>query len=115
MIGGWTDGSGWRSGTIGALLLGYFVGRQFNYVGSVGSGLGGTDLIELDRKLSGLKRSSNPFDSDVPNAGAHFVKPQLVAEIEYAELTSAGRLRHPVYLGLRDEKPARLVTLERKS
>jgi bifunctional non-homologous end joining protein LigD len=116
VIGGWTEGSGRRWGTVGALLLGYFDGRKLNYVGNVGSGFDGADLEELDRLLELLAISTNPFDdSDLPNAGANFVRPRLVAEIEYSELTAAGHLRQPVYLGLRDDKPARDVTLERKS
>jgi bifunctional non-homologous end joining protein LigD len=83
------------------------------YVGNVGSGFDDADLGELDVLLARLERATNPFDSDVPNAGAHFVRPMLVAEIEYGELTKAGHLRHPVYIGLRDDKRARDVTLER--
>lgn len=115
VIGGWTEGTGRRTGTIGALLLGYFDGRKFIYVGNVGSGFDAADLEELDRVLAPLERATNPFDSNVPNPGAHFVKPVLVVEIDYGELTSAGHLRHPVYLGLRDDKPAREVNLERNS
>ncbi|MBI2690519.1 MAG: hypothetical protein HYX29_01040 [Solirubrobacterales bacterium] len=115
VIGGWTDGSGGRTGTLGALLLGYFEGKKLKYAGNVGSGLGGADLAELDDLLAPLATESNPFDSAVPSRNTHFVKPRLVAEIEYGELTAAGHLRHPVYLGLRDDKPARNVTLERKA
>lgn len=115
VIGGWTDGSGSRTGTLGALLLGYFVGSKLKYVGNVGSGFGGADLAELDELLAPLASETNPFDSEIPRANTHFVKPQLVAEIEYGEMTAAGHLRHPVYLGLRGDKPARKVTLERKA
>jgi bifunctional non-homologous end joining protein LigD len=115
VIGGWTEGSGTRAGTLGALLLGYFDGRKLSYAGNVGSGFDGADLAELDRELAPLASKSNPFDSDVRGATTHFVKPKLVAEVEYGELTAAGQLRHPVYLGLRDDKPARKVTLERKA
>jgi bifunctional non-homologous end joining protein LigD len=115
VVGGWTEGAGNRSGTIGALLLGFFEGRKLIYAGNVGSGFDGTDLDELDRELAPLSRSSSPFAAEVPDAGTHFVRPKLVAEIEYGELTAAGHLRHPVYLGLRDDKLARDVTLERKS
>lgn len=115
VIGGWTDGNGARTGTLGALLLGYFEGGKLNYVGNVGSGFGGADLAELDDLLAPIASKSNPFDLEIPSANTHFVKPQLVAEIEYGELTAAGHLRHPVYLGLRDDKPARNVTLERKA
>jgi bifunctional non-homologous end joining protein LigD len=115
VVGGWTEGNGNRTGTLGALLLGYFDDGKLKYVGNVGSGFDGADLDELDRMLAPLARKGNPFDSDVPSANTHFVKPSLVAEIEYGELTAAGHLRHPVYLGLRDDKPARDVKLERKA
>lgn len=115
VIGGWTEGSGRRAGTLGALLLGYFDGPKLSYAGNVGSGFDGADLAELDDALAPLVSDSNPFDSDVPSANTHFVKPKLVAEVEYGELTAAGHLRHPVYLGLRDDKPARKVTLERNA
>jgi bifunctional non-homologous end joining protein LigD len=115
VIGGWTEGSGRRTGTLGALLLGYYDGRKLSYVGNVGSGFDAADLAELNSELAPLASKTNPFSSEVPTAKSHFVKPKLVAEIEYGEMTAAGHLRHPVYLGLRDDKPARDVTLERKA
>lgn len=115
VIGGWTEGGGRRTGTIGALLLGFYDGKKLMYAGNVGSGFDGMDLAELDDALGPLASAINPFDAEVPGANTHFVKPELVAEIEYGEVTAAGHLRHPVYLGLRDDKPARNVTLERKA
>jgi bifunctional non-homologous end joining protein LigD len=114
VVGGWTEGAGRRTGSIGALLLGYFDDDALRYVGNVGSGFDDADLVELDQLLAPLGRATSPFESDVPTSGAHFVRPTLVAEIEYGELTGTGHLRHPVYMGLRDDKPARDVTFERK-
>jgi bifunctional non-homologous end joining protein LigD len=114
VIGGWTEGAGRRRGTVGALLLGYYADGEFSYAGNVGSGFSDTDLAQLDVLLDDLARVRNPFREDVPGALNHFVAPQLVAEIEFAELTTDGHLRQPVYKGLRDDKPAKNVTLERK-
>jgi bifunctional non-homologous end joining protein LigD len=114
VIGGWTEGAGRRRGTVGALLLGYYADGEFTYAGNVGSGFSDTDLAQLDVLLDDLARVRNPFREDVPGALNHFVAPQLVAEIEFAELTTDGHLRQPVYKGLRDDKPAKNVTLERK-
>ncbi|MFT4049568.1 MAG: non-homologous end-joining DNA ligase [Solirubrobacterales bacterium] len=116
VVGGWTEGSGRRTGMIGALMLGYHEAgtAALRYVGNVGSGFDDRALAEVARELDGLASDRSPFDPDteIP-PGGHFVVPQLVAEVEYGEFTSDGRLRHPVFKGLRSDKPADEVTLER--
>jgi bifunctional non-homologous end joining protein LigD len=112
---GWTDPGGKRKG-LGALLLGYYDGtRTLRYAGAVGTGFTAGMLAELRRKLDRLARQSPP-PAEIAKAaprGAHWVRPALVAEIQYAEWTGDGRLRHPSYLGLREDKEADEVTLDR--
>jgi bifunctional non-homologous end joining protein LigD len=114
LIGGWTAGTGHREGSFGALLLGYYENDQLRYAGNVGSGFDDRALAELMPPLETLETTENPFDSDVTGRGVHFAEPQLVAEIEFSELTGEGHLRHPVFKGLRDDKAPADVVLERK-
>ena len=107
VIGGFTAPQGSRFG-LGALLLGYYTpdGRLV-YAGHTGTGFDRRTLEEVHRRLSRLGRKTSPFD--VPprtNAPATWVRPELVAEIRFNEWTSRGRLRQPVFLGLRDDKDA---------
>jgi len=99
----------------GALLVGYYDDRgAFRYAGKVGTGYTVPMLALLARKLAPLRRSTSPF-ADVPRAvaiGTTWVKPVLVAQVRYNEMTDAGILRQPSFLGLRDDKPAREVRLE---
>jgi bifunctional non-homologous end joining protein LigD len=108
VIGGFTGPEGSRH-HFGALLLGSFHNRTLQYVGKVGTGFNEKILSSLHRKLLLLKRSKSPFASDVPEKDATFVRPKLVAQITFTERTKDGKLRHPVYRGLRDDKAARDV------
>ena len=117
VIGGWLPGEGRRRNTIGALLLGYHdpdgEGEgELRYAGKVGTGFSDRDLKELLERLRPLERKSNPFGRKGPR-GAHYVEPVLVAEVEYRELTSEGMIRHGSFKGLREDKPAAEVELER--
>jgi bifunctional non-homologous end joining protein LigD len=114
VVGGWTDGSGHREGTLGALLLGYYEDGELVHAGNVGSGFNDRVLDELSAALAPLAVDDNPFSGPVTGRKVHFAMPQLVAEIEYGELTADGHLRHPVFKGLREDKPADQVVLERK-
>jgi len=113
VIGGFTEPSGTRH-FFGALLLGVYQRGKFDYVGKVGTGFDEETLKSLYKKFSPLKRASSPFASDVRERGATFVAPKLVAQIGYTEWTGDGKLRHPVYLGLRDDKAAKDVTRQEK-
>ena len=113
VIGGFTAPSGARH-YFGALLLGIYTRGKLDYVGKVGTGFDEDTLKSLYKKFSSLKRASSPFASDVRERDVTFVDPKLVAQIAYTEWTSDGKLRHPVYLGLRDDKRAKDVTCQEK-
>jgi bifunctional non-homologous end joining protein LigD len=113
VIGGWLPGEGRRRNTLGALLLGYYdPNGELRYAGKVGTGFSERDLEELLERLRPLERKSNPFGRKGPK-GAHYVEPKLVAEVEYRELTKEGMIRHGSFKGLREDKPATEVELER--
>jgi bifunctional non-homologous end joining protein LigD len=113
VIGGWTDPEGARTG-FGALLVGYYENGALVYAGKVGTGYDQATLRQLGAKLRRLSRARSPFDrGDPPTRGTHWVQPALVAQFGFTEWTRDGRLRHPRYLGLRDDKPAHAVVRER--
>ena len=109
VIGGFTTPQGSRT-DFGALLVGYFEADTLRYAGKVGTGFGRSTLAELGAKLRELETDASPFAEVHPvPRGTHWVKPELVAQIAFSEWTRDRRLRHPRYLGLRDDKPAREV------
>lgn len=113
VIIGWTDSSAARRG-LGALLMATKDGKELRYVGKVGTGFNDAMLIDLRKHLEPL--ATNKAAADVPalaKRGAHFVKPKLVAEIAYGALTADGILRHASFIGLRSDKKAADVKIER--
>src|SRR5262249_18124970 len=99
----------------GALLLGYYEGEKLRYAGGVGTGFGVEMLSSLSKRLRAMAVKHSPFDEELPSAdrrGATFVRPELVCEVEFAEWTGDGRLRHPSFQGLREDKPAREIVHE---
>ncbi|MEV8212206.1 ATP-dependent DNA ligase [Leifsonia sp. NPDC077715] len=112
VIAGWTPGNGRRANTIGALLLGIPDGDRLQYVGKVGTGFSDRALDDLSAKLAKLERKTRTMEG-VPSAdarGAHWVRPDLVGEVEFAEWTGPGRLRQPSWRGLRpDKRPDQVV------
>ncbi len=117
VIGGWEEGEGRRQGGIGALLMGHFEEdggkRRLRYAGKVGTGFSERDLAMLAERFAPLERRTSPFTGGkVPKKGVHFVKPELVAEIEFRELTAEGMVRHGSFKGLRADKAATEVELE---
>jgi bifunctional non-homologous end joining protein LigD len=106
VVGGWRPGAGARSGTFGALLLGIPDGDTLHYVGRVGTGFKDWQLRDIMEQLEPLVVDDSPF-KDIPRedaAGAHWVKPVLVAEVTFGNWTGPGRLRHPVWRGWRPDK-----------
>jgi bifunctional non-homologous end joining protein LigD len=116
VIGGWTEGKGEREGSLGALLLGLpTTGASLRYIGKVGTGFNDRARRELIEQLEPLARGDSPFEGRLPTGDAvtaHFVEPRLVGEVAYGEWTRAGRLRHPVWRGLRPEKDPTEVEVE---
>lgn len=114
VVGGWRPGRGRRAGSVGSLLLGVPGDGALHYVGRVGSGFSDRALDELEARFRGLERRETPFD-DVPRADAadaRWLAPALVGEVEFAEWTSTGRLRHPTWRGWRPDKNATDVVRE---
>jgi bifunctional non-homologous end joining protein LigD len=115
VIGGFTAPQGSRT-DFGALLVGYQEDRRLRYAGKVGTGFDRATLETLGRRLRELERDQPPFTDVHPiPRGTRWVEPELVAQIGFSEWTRDGRLRHPRYLGLRDDKPAGDVVRERPS
>ena len=110
VIGGWTQPRGARS-YFGSLVLGrYDEAGRLIHAGDVGTGFDGAELERLWKLLKPLAISKSPFDKPPKTLSpAHWVEPRLVAQVRYTEITDDGRLRHPAYLGLRDDKIAREV------
>jgi len=114
VIGGFTDPQGSRTG-FGALLLGIYAGGKLRYAGKVGTGFDDKTLTKLRPILGKLEQKEAPFINPPRGfeaKGAHWVKPQLVAEIAFTEWSNDGALRHPSFQGLREDKKATDVVRE---
>lgn len=113
VIAGYTDPQGERQG-FGALLLGYYENGRLKYAGKVGTGFDDSTLETLHSRLASRSRKQTAFDAapDETDQHTHWVKPELVAEVGFTEWTGDGRLRHPRFLGLRDDKSPRDVHRE---
>jgi bifunctional non-homologous end joining protein LigD len=111
VIGGYTPPHGSRT-ELGALLLGYYEDRRLRYAGKVGTGFTRATLRDLAGRLEPLRRDDSAFADEVRERGATWVKPVLVAQVGFTEWTRDGRLRHPRFLGLRDDKAAAEVVRE---
>jgi bifunctional non-homologous end joining protein LigD len=111
VIGGYTAPRGSRT-DLGALLLGYYDDGELRYAGKVGTGFTRETLRDLAALLAPLKRDRSPFADEVRERTATWVEPELVAQVGFSEWTQDHRLRHPRFLGLRDDKAAREVVRE---
>ncbi|HXR21439.1 MAG TPA: hypothetical protein VN786_02680, partial [Acidimicrobiales bacterium] len=96
----------------GALLLGYWEAGELVYAGKVGTGFTERVLADLHEALVVLERASSPFGTRVAERKAHWVEPELVAEVAFTSWTPDLRLRHPSFVGLRPDKPSRDVVRE---
>jgi bifunctional non-homologous end joining protein LigD len=110
VIGGYTDPAGSRT-DFGALLVGYYEDGRLSYAGKVGTGYTAATLRDLGARLRQLETPESPFvDARPIPRGTHWTRPDLVAQVAFAEWTGDGRLRQPRFLGLRDDKrPAEVV------
>jgi bifunctional non-homologous end joining protein LigD len=115
LVCGWTDPQGSRT-AFGALLLGYHdASGRITYAGKVGTGFGDALRRELRARFAKMAMKQPPFDSALPRSeqrGAHWVKPVLVAEVQFTEWTTDGRLRHPAFVGLREDKAPEEIVRE---
>jgi len=113
VIGGYTEPEGSRIG-IGALLGGVYESGRLVYAGKIGTGFDNRMLRDLQQRLSRLEQKTSPFAARPAGAArAHWVKPELVAQVSFSEWTSDGKLRHPAFQGLREDKAADTVVRER--
>ena len=113
VIGGCTDPAGSRT-DFGALLVGYYEDGRLKYAGKVGTGYSAATLHDLGARLRELESPESPFvDARPIPRGTNWTRPELVAQIGFAEWTSDGRLRQPRFLGLRDDKRPSEVVRER--
>lgn len=112
LVGGYTDPGGSRTG-FGALLLGGWRGDKLVYAGRVGTGFSERQLHSLLAQLKKRAVKKPPFDPPPPGKGLHWVRPELVAEVEFSEWTRDGVLRHPTFRGLREDRDAREIQLPR--
>jgi bifunctional non-homologous end joining protein LigD len=118
VVVGWTDPGGTRE-HFGSLVLGAHNNGSLRYAGEVGTGFNAAELERVMKMLHRLETPTCPLDPKPKILSAkgtpHWVRPQLVAQVRYTEITDDGRLRHPAYLGLRDDKKAAEVTVPKGS
>jgi bifunctional non-homologous end joining protein LigD len=112
VVGGFTQGTGGRTSTFGALLLGLWHGDRLRWIGAVGSGFNDRSLVAIRTALDAMTIADSPFHpvAEIPR-GSIWVQPQLVAMVRYKEWTAGGRVRAPSFLGFTDD-PIDVVTWE---
>lgn len=120
VVVGFTDRAN-SNGEVGALMLGYYEGGQLRHAGSVGTGWDHKAGSDLHRRLAKLEIQTSPVAADAPKPGRwsrraagseRWVKPRLVVEVAFSDWTPEGHVRHAVYQGLREDKPADAVRRE---
>jgi bifunctional non-homologous end joining protein LigD len=117
VVVGYTRGAGRRAGTFGSLVLAVTEGDELRYVGNVGTGFNDREIGRLLRLLRPLQRDTPPLPAvpkmpRVRRDDVQWVEPRLVAQVRFGEWTHDGHLRHPAYLGIREDKEAAEVTRE---
>jgi bifunctional non-homologous end joining protein LigD len=112
VIGGWTPQEG-APGRVSSLLLGYYEGGNLNFAGRIGTGFTDEEHRRLAKKFKELETRNSPFHGPVSRVrGTTFLKPKLVAEVEYRRWPAGGLIQQGAYKGLRDDKDARHVVKE---
>jgi DNA ligase D-like protein (predicted ligase) len=111
VVGGYTAPRGSRT-DLGALLVGHYEDGELRYAGKVGTGFTRATLRDLAGKLGTIERDDSPFADRIRERDVTWVEPKLVAQIGFSEWTRDGRLRHPRFLGLRDDKAPQEVVRE---
>jgi bifunctional non-homologous end joining protein LigD len=113
VIGGFTEPRRSRK-DLGALVLGVYDGDELVYIGHTGGGFDATGLADMRSRLLPLVQRSCPFRTKPKaNAPVHWVAPRLVCEVTFQERRQDGRMRQPIFVGLREDKPARAVRREK--
>ena len=113
VIGGWTEPRNSRE-HIGAILLGYHDDGELIYAGHTGGGFSGESLRDMYRRLAPLERDTPPFATKPrTNERPHWVEPRIIAEVKFSEWTNDGKLRQPIFLGVRDDKDPEEIVKER--
>ncbi len=105
IICGYTDSN--TGGSIfGSLILGMYRNGKLTYVGNCGSGFSASEQKQLLKRFKSLETSENPFGEKIQLKGRtpHWMKPELICEVKFSEWTNSGKMRHPVYKGLRNDK-----------
>lgn len=111
VIGGYTEPEGQRIG-FGALLVGYYHDNQLHYAGKVGTGYDEQTLAHLAKMMRDIEQKKNPFAGEVDEKNIHWIKPELVGEVGFTEWTRDHKLRHPRFLGLRNDKSPQEIIKE---
>ena len=115
VVGGWVPGTGNREHTMGAILVGVYEGKKLRYSGRVGTGFKERELQRLMARFEELATEDCPFDPPPPPPTrkiAHWVRPEMVVEVAFAEWTHEDILRQPSYLAERDDKSPKKVVRE---
>lgn len=112
LVCGYTESD--RQTHFGSLILGVHKNGKLVYTGNCGSGFDAEGRKEIFEKMKPLQRKTCPFEGKINLKGRkpHWVKPELIAEVKFSERTSEGRLRHPVFKGLREDKEVKEIHLQ---
>jgi bifunctional non-homologous end joining protein LigD len=114
VIAGITGPKGSRQ-HFGSLILGAYRGKKFKYIGNCGTGFNDKTLTALYKKLQPFFINASPFDEHIKFPGkVQWIKPEVVCQVKFSEWTNEGRMRHPVYLGLRLDKEKKEVAMPEK-